>query len=117
MTGLHDLACEATPSHPKTRYTADTYPGLEIGIVRWLLNVTLVVLTLAVFFVALLFLLGNAGPVTLDLLITDWQPAAPLGQWLLGFLLVGMGIGLLAGLLLAAGWRRRPDSRGKRAAT
>lgn len=74
---------------------------------RWLLNLLLVTLTLLVFLAAILFLLGNAQPTTLELLLTDWQPQAPLGQWLLGFLLAGMLLGLTAGAILATGWRRR----------
>ena len=68
---------------------------------RWLLNFLIVLLALVLFLVCLLFLLGNPQPVRLELLITAWQPEAPLGQWLLLFLLGGIAAGLAAGLLLA----------------
>ncbi|WP_111656336.1 hypothetical protein [Isoalcanivorax indicus] len=74
---------------------------------RWLLNLLLVAVTLVVFLAAILFLLGNAQPTGVELLLTDWQPVAPLGQWLLGFLLAGLLLGLIAGAILATGWRRR----------
>lgn len=74
---------------------------------RWLANFLLVLLAGLLCFAGLLFLLGNSEPVSLELLVTARQPRAPLGQWLLLFLLVGLVLGLLTGLLVGASVRKR----------
>lgn len=78
---------------------------------RWLFNILIILLAALLCFACLLFLIGNPEPVRLELLITAWQPQAPLGQWLLMFLLGGLLLGLLAGLLIAGAFRfpRRPS--------
>ncbi len=74
---------------------------------RWLANFLLILLAGLLCFAGLLFLLGNPEPVSLELLVTAWQPRAPLGQWLLLFLLGGLVLGLAAGLLAGASLRKR----------
>lgn len=79
---------------------------------RRLANLVLLLLAILVFAIALLFVLGNPEPVSLELLITDWQPTAGAGAMLTGFLLTGLLLGVVLGLMMAGLFRRR--QRGER---
>lgn len=72
---------------------------------RWILNLFCLLFALAVFVSAMLFVMGNPVPVTLDLFWSDWRPQVPAGQLLVGFLLVGLLLGFMVGLMLAGVWR------------
>lgn len=63
---------------------------------RLLRNIIAILLALAAFAVGVLFVLANKNPVHLDLLVAHWQAGA--GILLLGVLVAGLLIGLIAGL-------------------
>ena len=78
---------------------------------RWLINLLLFLFALAVFVLALLFVMANPEPVAVDMLFADWQPVVGLGQAVIGVLLVGLVAGFLLGLLISGVIRVRRRAR------